>query len=145
MGKEGKSNLSSSSQNIENRHLPQIMHAILTFSLSEKFKFAVKASLSMVLAYLIPFSLGWSQASTAVTTIILIAAMGSVGDSVLKGLYRVIGTVAGAAMGMVLIGLFPQERELYLLSASIIVTILLYLARAYRGDMTIFLLSAITL
>lgn len=121
------------------------MNVIFTFSISDKFKFAVKASLSMVLAYLIPFSLGWSQAGTAVTTIILIAAMGSVGDSVLKGLYRVIGTVAGASMGMALIGLFPQERELYLLSASIIVTLLLYLARAYRGDMTIFLLSAITL
>jgi len=137
--------LSLSSQKIENRHLPQIVDVIFTFSLSDKFKFAVKASLSMALAYLIPFSFGLSQAGTAVTTIILIAAIGSVGDSVLKGLYRVIGTVAGASMGMALIGLFPQERELYLLSASIIVTILLYLARAYRGDMTIFLLSSITL
>jgi len=123
----------------------QILEGLITYSLSDKLKFAIKASLSMALAYLIPFSQGWSQASTAATTIMLIAAMGSVGDSVIKGLLRVVGTVIGAAIGMTLIGLFPQERELYLLVASVIVTVLLYLARAYKGDMTVFLLSAVTL
>lgn len=122
-----------------------MLDAIFVFSLSDKLKFAIKASLSMALAYLIPFSQGWSQASTAAITIMLIAAMGSVGDSVMKGLLRVVGTVLGAAIGMILIGLFPQERELYLLVASVIVTVLLYLARAYKGDMTVFLLSAVTL
>ena len=125
--------------------LEKIVANILSFSLSDKLKFAIKASLSMALAYLIPFSLGWSQAGTAATTIMLIAAMGSVGDSIMKGLLRVIGTVLGAAMGMTLIAIFPQDRELYLIFASIIVTILLYFARAYKGDMTVFLLSAITL
>ena len=99
----------------------------------------------MAFAYLIPFSLGWSQPGTAATTVMLIAAMGSVGDSVTKGALRVIGTVIGAALGMSLIGLFPQDRTLYLIFASIVVTVLLYLARAYKGDMTVFLLSAITL
>lgn len=116
-----------------------------SFTLSDKLKFAIKASLSMALAYLIPFSQGWSQPGTAATTVMLIAAMGSVGDSVMKGALRVIGTVIGAIIGMTLIGLFPQDREIYLLLASVIVTVLLYLARAYKGDMTVFLLSAITL
>jgi len=119
--------------------------ALLSFSLSDKLKFAIKASLAMAFAYLIPLSLGWSQPGTAATTVMLIAAMGSVGDSVNKGVLRVIGTVIGAALGMSLIGLFPQDRELYLIFASIVVTVLLYLARAYKGDMTVFLLSAITL
>ncbi len=118
---------------------------IFNFSLSDKLKFAIKASLSMALAYLIPFSQGWSQASTAAMTVMLIAAMGSVGDSVTKGTLRVIGTVIGATIGMTLIGLFPQEREMYLLLTGLIATVLLYLGRAYRGDMTAFLLSAITL
>lgn len=137
--------MSSGTSKAKNQPLPQIVDAIFTFSLSDKLKFAIKASLSMALAYLIPFSQGWSQASTAATTVMLIAAMGAVGDSVMKGLLRVIGTVVGAAIGMTLIGLFPQDREIYLLVASGIVTILLYLARAYKGDMTIFLLSAVTL
>jgi len=111
----------------------------------EKFKFAVKAALSIALAFLIPFSQGWNQATTAATTIMLIAAMGSLGDSVTKGLLRVIGTVIGAIIGMSLIALFPQERMLYLLFASVIVTIILYFARAYQGDTTIFVLSGITI
>ena len=119
--------------------------ALLSFSLSDKLKFAIKASLSMALAYLIPLSQGWAQPGTAATTVMLIAATGSVGDSVMKGALRVIGTVIGAAIGMALIGLFPQDRELYLLFASVIVTVLLYFARAYKGDMTVFLLSAVTL
>jgi len=125
--------------------LNRFLGQIAAFSLSEKMKFAIKASLSLVLAYLIAFSQGWDNASTAVTTIMLIAATGSLGDSVMKGVLRVIGTLIGAVIGMFLIALFPQERELYLLTASVIVTVILYFARAYKGDMTIFLLSAITL
>ena len=99
----------------------------------------------MALAYLIPFSQGWSHATSAVTTVMLIAAMGSVGDSVMKGVSRVIGTVIGASLGLTLIALFPQDRVAYLLFASVIVTVLLYFARAYKGDTTVFLLSAMTL
>jgi len=130
---------------VEKRSLPQILDVIFNYSLSDKLKFAIKAALSMALAYLIPLSQGWSQPSTAATTVMLIAAMGSVGDSVMKGAMRVIGTVLGAAVGMTLIGLFPQDREIYLLVASVIATVFLYLARAYKGDMTVFLLSAVTL
>lgn len=99
----------------------------------------------MALAYLIPFSQGWSHATSAFTTVMLIAAMGSVGDSVMKGVLRVIGTVIGASLGLTLIALFPQDRVAYLLFASVIVTVLLYFARAYKGDTTVFLLSAMTL
>ena len=137
--------MSSSTQSVKKRSLPQILDVIFNLSLSDKLKFAIKAALSMALAYLIPLSQGWSQPSTAATTVMLIAAMGSVGDSVMKGAMRVIGTVIGAAVGMTLIGLFPQDREVYLLVASVIATLFLYLARAYKGDMTVFLLSAVTL
>ena len=122
-----------------------ILQSLFAFSLSDKLKFAIKASLSMALAYLIPLSQGWSQPGTAATTIILIAAMGSVGDSVQKGVMRVIGTIIGAVIGLTLVGLFPQDREIYLLCASIVATLFLYLARAYKGDMTVFMLSAVTL
>jgi uncharacterized membrane protein YgaE (UPF0421/DUF939 family) len=127
------------------RSWDKMIKILRTFTLSDKLKFAIKASLAMAFAYLIPLSLGWSQPGTAAITVMLIAAMGSVGDSVNKGVLRVIGTVIGAVLGMSLIGLFPQDRVLYLIFTSIVVTILLYLARAYKGDITIFLLSAITL
>lgn len=118
---------------------------ILFFSLSDKLKFSIKASLSMALAYLIPLSQGWSQASTAAITVMLIAAMGSVSESVLKGAMRVVGTVIGAIIGMTLIALFPQDRFIYLITLSIIVAIPLYLVRAYKGDPSIFMLSAMTM
>jgi len=129
----------------DKRSLMQIIDSLLSFTLSDKLKFAIKASLSMALAYLIPLSQGWSQPGTAATTVMLIAAMGSVGDSVMKGAMRVVGTIIGAAVGMTLIGLFPQDREIYLLCASIAATLFLYLARAYKGDMTVFMLTAVTL
>jgi len=122
-----------------------IVKALLSFKLSDKLKFAIKASLSLVLVYAISFSQGWDSTTTAATTIMLIAAIGSVGDSVMKGMLRVIGTVIGAVIGMVLIGLFPQDRMLYLVLLSVLVTLSLYFARAYKGDMTVFMLTAITM
>jgi uncharacterized membrane protein YccC len=67
----------------EKRSFIQMIESLLSFTLSDKLKFAIKASLSMALAYLIPFSHGWPHATSAVTTVMLIAAMGSVGDSVM--------------------------------------------------------------
>ena len=127
------------------RFLEKITDFLLSLSLSDKQKFAIKASLSMTLAYLIPLSQGWPQAQTAAITVMLIAAVGAVGASVMKGVLRVIGTVIGATIGMTLIALFPQEREIYLLLVSVMVTFFLYLTRAYKGDTTIFMLSAITI
>ncbi len=99
----------------------------------------------MALAYLIPLSQGWSQASTAAITVMLIAAMGSVSESVLKGAMRALGTIIGAIIGMTLIAYFPQDRMLFLISLSIIVAIPLYLVRAYKGDPSIFMLTAMTM
>lgn len=117
----------------------------LFFSLSDKLKFSIKASLSMALAYLIPLSQGWNQASTAAITVMLIAAMGSVSESVLKGAMRVVGTIIGAIIGMTLIAIFPQDRFFFLISLSLIVAIPLYLVRAYKGDPSIFMLTAMTM
>ena len=129
----------------EQAFLSTSLERLLSFSLSDKFKFAVKVSLSIMIVYLIAFSQGWSDASTAAIAIMLIAVAGPVAESVTKGLRRVAGTIIGAVIGMVLIGLFPQDRELYLFFLSICVTAALYLTRAYRGDTTVFMLTAVTM
>ncbi|MDF1881369.1 FUSC family protein [Sulfurimonas sp. MAG313] len=103
------------------------------FEVSDKFKFAVKTSLSMVLAFIIPFYLGWTQASTAATTVMLIAATGSVRDSIYKGILRLLGTIIGAVIGLSLIALFPQDRLLYLFSMSLVISLIVYLYYAYQG------------
>ncbi|HIQ27413.1 MAG TPA: hypothetical protein EYH42_02800 [Sulfurovum sp.] len=121
------------------------LHSLLVFTFSDKLKFSIKVSLSMALAYLIPLSQGWSQPQTAPITIMLIAAMGSLSASIHVGAQRVLGTVIGAIIGMSLIAIFPQERMYYLISLSLIVTFILYLVRAYKGDNTTFMLTAMTM
>ncbi len=92
---------------------------------------------------MIPMAMGWAQPSTAAITVMLIATSGVVGESVMKGLIRIVGTIIGAIIGMGLIALFPQERMSYLLVVSIVVPLILYLYHAYQGDSTVFMLSAL--
>ncbi|MEH6634615.1 MAG: FUSC family protein [Halioglobus sp.] len=108
-----------------------------------KFRYATKTALSLTLAYLIPMSMGWPQPQTAATTVMLIAATGMVSDSLQKGVLRVLGTLAGAIMGLALIAIYPQDRMVYLLAASVVVSIIIYLYNAYQGDSTVFMLTAV--
>jgi uncharacterized membrane protein YccC len=125
--------------------LHESLRWLLGFKLPEKMKFALKTSLSIVIVYLLSFWQGWQSPSTAAITIALIASVDSISDSLMKGALRVIGTVIGAAMGLCLIALFPQDRLLYLFAASVGVTFFFYLARVYRGDTTIFFLTGMTM
>jgi len=117
----------------------------LFFKFSDKLKFAIKVSLSLTLAYMIPMAMGWAQPNTAAITVMLIASVGGVSESVTKGIIRVIGTIIGATLGIVLISLFPQDRLLYLLALSLIVSVITYLYYAYQGDSTVFMLSAMVM
>lgn len=108
-----------------------------------KFRYAVKTSLSLTLAYLIPMALGWPQPQTAATTVMLIAATGLLSESLQKGVLRVLGTVAGGVLGLGLIALFPQDRLVYLLAVSVTVSFVIYLYNAYQGDSTVFMLTAV--
>ena len=99
----------------------------------------------MVLSYLIPISMGWSQPSTAAITVMLIAGAGGVSESISKGFMRVIGTILGAIIGLALIALFPQERVLYLLSLSLVLALIIYSYYAYQGDSSIFMLCAMVI
>ena len=112
---------------------------------SAKLNHAVAASLSVALAYLLPLYFGISDVSTAAITVMVIAANDSLSSSLEKGIYRALGTLLGAVFGIGLIALFPQDRFLYLSILGVCVTSILYIARAYRGDKTIFLLFAMTM
>ncbi len=106
-------------------------------------RYAIKTALSLTLAYLLPMALGWPQPQTAATTVMLIAATGSVSESLQKGVFRLVGTLAGAIIGLSLIALFPQDRMLYLLIVSMVVAFIIYLYGAYQGDPTVFMLTSV--
>ncbi|CAM2776973.1 FUSC family protein [Vibrio mytili] len=111
--------------------------------MNDKIKFSIKVSLSLTLAYLVPFAMGWPQASTAATTVMLIASTGSRRESLAKGTLRVLGTIAGAVVGLLLVGWFAQDRFLYMLSVSIVVSFIFYFRNAYRKDPTLLMLTGV--
>lgn len=111
--------------------------------MNDKIKFAIKVSLSLTLAYLIPFAMGWPQASTAATTVMLIATTGSRRESLAKGTLRVLGTLVGAVVGLLLVGLFAQDRLLYMLSVSLVVSFIFYFRNAYQKDPTLLMLTGV--
>lgn len=112
--------------------------------MNDKIKFAIKVSLSLTLAYLIPFAMGWPQASTAATTVMLIASTGSRRESLAKGTLRVLGTLVGAVVGLLLVGgLFAQDRLLYMLSVSVVVSFIFYFRNAYQKDPTLLMLTGV--
>ncbi|MEI6859079.1 MAG: FUSC family protein [Shewanella sp.] len=113
------------------------------FFLSEKFKFASRVALSLTLSYLIPMAMGWPQASTAATTVMLIASTGSRRESIAQGTYRVIGTLIGAVIGLLLVGLFAQDRILYMLAVSVVVSVIFYFRNAYKKDPSVFMLTGV--
>ncbi|CAE6952509.1 hypothetical protein ACOMICROBIO_FLGHMIGD_03201 [Vibrio sp. B1FLJ16] len=111
--------------------------------MNDKIKFAIKVSLSLTLAFLIPFAMGWPQASTAATTVMLIASTGSRRESLASGTLRVLGTLAGAVIGLLLVGLFAQDRFLYMLSVSLVVSFIFYFRNAYQQDPTLLMLTGV--
>ncbi|MFZ3507230.1 FUSC family protein [Vibrio harveyi] len=111
--------------------------------MNEKIKFATKVALSLTLAYLIPFAMGWPQASTAATTVMLIASTGSRRESLAKGTLRVLGTLVGAVIGLLLVGMFAQDRLLYMLSVSVAVSFIFYFRNAYQKDPTLLALTGV--
>jgi len=110
-----------------------------------RLRYGIKTALALMLAYLLPMSLGWPQPQTAATTVMLIAATGMVSESLQKGVLRVVGTLVGAAIGLTLIAVFPQDRMLYLACVSVLVSLCIYLYNAYQGDSTVFILSAVVI
>ncbi len=111
--------------------------------MNDKIKFAIKVSLSLTMAYLIPFAMGWPQASTAATTVMLIASTGSRRESLANGTLRVLGTLVGAVVGLLLVGLFAQDRLLYMLSVSLVVSFIFYFRNAYQKDPTLLMLTGV--
>ncbi|MGF1737783.1 FUSC family protein [Photobacterium satsumensis] len=111
--------------------------------MSDKFKFAFRVAISLTLAYMIPMALGWAQPSTAATTVMLIASTGSRRESMAKGTLRVLGTIAGGIIGLLLVGFFAQDRLLYMLAVSLVVVIVFYIRSAYLNDPTLFMLTGV--
>ena len=95
-------------------------------TLSTRAKEAIKVALALVLVYAIAMQMGWPEPFWAGLTVVTINIL-SVGNSLSRGLMRSSGTLVGAAAGLAIAGLFPQERWLLMLCLSVYLGFTTYL------------------
>lgn len=93
---------------------------------SESFRQSVRVALAMVLAYYIGLSMGWEKPHWAGLAVAL-CSLGTVGDSLRKGMLRINGTFLAGAVSLLLLGLFPQDRWLYLFVTATFVAFCTYM------------------
>src|SRR5579863_5425398 len=80
--------------------------------------FAVKTFAAAMLALYIAFRLNLSQPSWSLTTVYIVSQP-LAGMVLAKSLYRVLGTLIGATMSVVLVALFADSREFFCLALAL--------------------------
>lgn len=93
---------------------------------------------SLLAIYLAAWLAMWLQLEQPATTMITVAIVihPHSGMVLAKSFYRVIGTLCGSLCGLLLLSLFPQQRELFLLSLSAWVALCAGGAMLYRNFMS---------
>ncbi|WP_345979185.1 FUSC family protein [Sulfurimonas sp. HSL3-2] len=99
----------------DNRLFDPLQRAFLTWATLDApvLIYMVKASIAAVLALVISLVLDMSDPRTAVFTTFLVMQPQS-GLVFSKSYYRVLGTIAGVIVSVVLVGFFAQQRELFI-------------------------------
>jgi len=85
--------------------------------LSERFKSAFKVALAVVLAYGIALSMDWGKPVWAAYAAAFIS-LATTGQSIEKGIMRMLGTLLAAVVSLTLVALFPQDRWSLMLALS---------------------------
>ena len=94
--------------------------------------FVFKTLLAYYLTGWLAMRFSLPQPSTAMLTVIIVANRQS-GMVLAKSFYRCIGTLAGAAAAFVIVALFPQQRELFLVALSLWIGLCAGGATLYRN------------
>ena len=97
--------------------------------------FVVKSLLAVYIAAWLAMWLQLEQPATTMITVSIVMNPHS-GMVLAKSFYRAIGTLAGSLCGLALMSLFPQQRELFLLSLSLWVALCAGGATLYRNFMS---------
>lgn len=114
---------------------PSITRRVIADTLRDEagiWLFVFKTLLAFYLTGWLAMRLALPQPSSAMLTVIIVANR-QAGMVLAKSFYRGIGTLAGAAAAFVIVGLFPQQRELYLLALSLWIGVCAGGATLYRN------------
>ena len=94
--------------------------------------FAAKTTVAALLALLAAFTFDLDAPKWSLLTVFIVAQPQS-GLVLAKGFYRILGTFAGAAVALVLVSLFAQERVLFLATLALWILICTFVARSARN------------
>ena len=94
--------------------------------------FVAKTTFAALLALWIAFRLGFDSPRSSMLTVFIVAQP-QTGLVLAKSFYRVIGTMAGCLATFVLVGLFAQQRELFLAAMAVWVGLCTAGAALYRN------------
>ncbi len=92
---------------------------------SDRFKHAFKVALAMVITYAIALGMAWEKPFWAGLSVIF-CSLATAGESIDRGVQRILGTAAAGVAALGLIALFGQERWPFLLSMSAFLAICTY-------------------
>ena len=87
-------------------------------TLSPRIRFGLRLALAMVMAYGVALSMDWQKPFWAGLSVTVLS-LDSAGQSLLKIILRIAGTLAAAVVALSLIALFPQERWWFFVSLSL--------------------------
>lgn len=99
--------------------------------LSVRAKEAVKTALAVTIAYGVALGMGWTNPHWAGFAVAVIS-LSTAGQSLNKGLLRMLGTVAAAAVALALIAIFAQDRWWFMLALSLYLGVCTYLLTGTR-------------
>ena len=94
--------------------------------------FVAKTAFAALLALWIAFRLGFDSPRSSMLTVFIVAQP-QTGLVLAKSFYRVLGTMAGCLATFVLVGLFAQQRELFLVAMAVWVGLCTAGAALYRN------------
>jgi uncharacterized membrane protein YccC len=94
--------------------------------LSERFKSSFKVAVAVVLAYGIALSMDWGKPVWAAYAAAFIS-LATRGQSIEKGVMRMLGTLLAAVVSLTLVSFFPQDRWWLMVALSAFVGLCTYL------------------
>jgi len=93
--------------------------------LSDRFKHCFKVALAMALTYAIALDLNWGKPFWAALSVAF-CSLATAGDSINRGIQRVVGTVLSGVGVAILMSLFPQDRWMFLAALSVVIGVCTY-------------------
>jgi uncharacterized membrane protein YccC len=102
-------------------------------TLSSRTKEAIKTGLAMAIAYAIALQMDWDRPYWAGFAVAFIS-LPTAGQSLRKGILRMLGTLVAGVAALTLIALFPQERWWFMIFLSVYIGVCTYLMTGKKNQ-----------